>query len=176
MVSFSSVRDRDGHVGDVANLGGEVRRHRVDALGQLLPDAGHLDHLRLAAELAFGADFAGDTRHLGGEHAELLDHRVDDRRRLQELAPQRTTVDVETHGLQEVALRDGGNRAGHLGRRPNEVVDEGIDGIFHLAPRAARDRKLDALAGLAVPPDHLAHPLKLICHALVRGHDLVEGI
>ena len=73
-----AVRHRDCHLGDVAHLGGEVRSHRVDALGEVLPHAGHLAHLRLAAELALGAYFAGDARHLGGEHVELLDHRVDD--------------------------------------------------------------------------------------------------
>ena len=34
-------------------------------------------HLRLAAELAFGADLAGDAGHFGGEGVELVDHRVD---------------------------------------------------------------------------------------------------
>ena len=34
-------------------------------------------HLRLAAELAFGADLAGHARHFRGEAAELIDHRVD---------------------------------------------------------------------------------------------------
>ena len=63
-----------------------LRRHRVDALGQVLPHAGDLAHLRLAAELAVGADLARDARHLGGEDAELLDHRVDDGGRAQELA------------------------------------------------------------------------------------------
>ena len=81
-----AVGHRDGHLGDVANLAGQVVGHRVDALGQILPDARHLRHLGLAAELALGADLARDARHLGGEHAELLDHRVDDVGRLQEFA------------------------------------------------------------------------------------------
>src|SRR5215204_1908551 len=33
--------------------------------------------VRLAAELALGADFARDARHLAGEGVELIDHRVD---------------------------------------------------------------------------------------------------
>ncbi len=32
--------------------------HRVHVVGEILPRAGHAGHLRLAAELAFGADFA----------------------------------------------------------------------------------------------------------------------
>ena len=46
---------------------GQVRRHEVDVVGQVLPGAGDARHLRLAAELAFGADFARHARHFGGE-------------------------------------------------------------------------------------------------------------
>ena len=42
---------------------------------------------------------------------QLLDHRVDDRRRAQELAFERAALDVEAHGLQQVALRDRRHRA-----------------------------------------------------------------
>ena len=37
--------------------------HEVDVVGQVLPGAGDALHLRLAAELAFGADFARHARH-----------------------------------------------------------------------------------------------------------------
>ena len=78
--------DGDRDLGDVADLRRQVARHRVDAVGEVLPDAADLADLRLAAELAVGADLARDARHLGGEDAELLDHRVDDGGRAQELA------------------------------------------------------------------------------------------
>ena len=39
----------------------------VHVVGEVLPGAGDAWHLRLAAELSFGADFAGDARHLRGE-------------------------------------------------------------------------------------------------------------
>src|SRR5262249_16981817 len=68
-------RGRD--LGDVAHLAGEVRRHRVDVVGQVLPGAGDAAHLCLAAELAFGADLAGDAGHFAREGIELVDHRVD---------------------------------------------------------------------------------------------------
>ena len=137
-----AVRDRDRHVGDVAHLGGQVGGHRVDALGQVLPHAGHVRHLRLAAELAVGADLARHARHFRGEHAELLDHGVDDGRRAQELALQRPAVDVEPHGLQQIALRHGGDRARHLGRRPQQIVDQRVDRALHLAPGAGGEAEL----------------------------------
>ena len=107
---------------------------------------------------------------------ELLDHRVDDGRRAQELALQRPAVDVEPHGLQEVALGDGGDGAGDFGGRPQQIVDQRVDRGFHLAPGAGREAELDALAGLALAADHLADALELLRHALVGGDDLVEGI
>ena len=126
--------DSDRHVGDVADLRRQVRRHRVDALGQVLPHAGHFRHLRLAAELSFRADLARDARHLGGEDAELFQHCVDDGGRLQELALQRPPFDVETDGLQEIALRDRVHRAGQLGRRPEQIVDQRVDGALPSRP------------------------------------------
>ncbi len=44
-----------------------LRGHEVDVVGQVLPRAGHAGHLRLPAELAFGADLARHAGHLGGE-------------------------------------------------------------------------------------------------------------
>src|SRR5581483_10068244 len=127
-----AVGDRDRHLGDVTDLAGQIVGHRVDALGQVFPDAGHFRHLGLAAELALGADLARHARHLGGEHAELLDHGVDEIGRLQKFAAQRAAIDVELHGLQEVALRHGGDRAGHFAGWPQQVVDQGVDGAFHV--------------------------------------------
>ena len=102
-----AVGDRRGHVGDVADLAGQVRGHRVDVVGQVLPGAGDAGHLRLAAELAFGADFARHARHFGGEAVQLIDHRVDGVLHFQDFA-----ADVGGDLLGKVAPRDGG---GHLG-------------------------------------------------------------
>ena len=59
----------DGDFRDVAHLGGEVARHQVDAFREVLPHAAHFRHLRLAAELAVGADLARDARDFRREHA-----------------------------------------------------------------------------------------------------------
>ena len=135
-----AVGHRDRHVGDVADLRGEVAGHLVDRLGELLPDARHALDLRLTAQLAFGADFARDARHFGGEHRQLVDHVVDQPRRAQELAFERPAVDFERHRLPEIALGHGADRARHLRRRPHEVVDERVDGRDFVGP-AARDAR-----------------------------------
>ena len=81
----------------------------VDVVGEVLPGAGDAAHGRLAAEVALGADLAGDAGDLVGERGELVDHRVDGLLELQDLA-------AGVHGdlLGEVAL---GHRRGHLGDR-----------------------------------------------------------
>ena len=75
-----------GHVGDVAHLAGQVAGHEVHVVGQVLPGAGDALHVGLAAELAFGADFAGHAGHFGGERAELIHHRVDGVLQLEDFA------------------------------------------------------------------------------------------
>ena len=59
-----AARHGGRHLGDVAHLRGQVAGHGVDVVGQALPGAGDAGHLRLAAELAFGADLARHARHL----------------------------------------------------------------------------------------------------------------
>ena len=48
--------------------------------------------------------------------------------------------------------------------------------VFHLAPGAAGNAELHALAGLALAADDLPDTLELLRHALVGGGDLVEGV
>ena len=62
---------------DAAHLVGQVGRHEVHAVGQILPRAAHAGHLRLPAEFAFRADFARHARHFGGEGIQLVHHGVD---------------------------------------------------------------------------------------------------
>jgi len=62
-------RDRGRHVGDVPHLRGEVRRERVDVVGEVLPDARDALHVRLAAEDALVSHLARDARDLAGERA-----------------------------------------------------------------------------------------------------------
>src|SRR5690606_16831600 len=72
-----AARDRGGDLGDVPHLVGEVVGHRVDVVGEVLPDAGDALDVGASAEFALGADFAGHAGDLVGEGGELVDHRVD---------------------------------------------------------------------------------------------------
>ncbi len=61
----SQIAARHGgrHTRDVANLVGQVARHVVDAVRQILPRAGNAADVGLAAQLSFGAHFARHARH-----------------------------------------------------------------------------------------------------------------
>src|SRR5207245_1846572 len=101
-----SVRNGGGDLRNVAHLAGQVRRHEVDVVRQVLPRSCDPLHLCLAAHQALGADLpchAGDFR---GEAGELVDHRVDGVLEFQYLA-----ADVDRDLLRQVAIRNGG---GHL--------------------------------------------------------------
>ena len=139
-----AVGDGRRHLGDVAHLGGQVAGHAVDGVGEVLPRPGDALHLGLAAELAFGADFAGHARHFRRERAELIDHRVDGLGGAQELALERAVVDLEGHRLGEVALGHGADDAGGFDGRVNEVVDEVVDRLERLAPEARGRRRARA--------------------------------
>ena len=147
-----------------------------DALGEVLPNTGHLAHLRLAAELAVGAHFTRDASYFGGEHAQLLDHGVDDVRRAQELALERAPVHIERHRLQQIAAGDRRHGAGDRGGRPQQIVDERVDRPFHVGPCAVRQPEAHARARLALPSDDFTDVLELLRDALIRGDDGIEGI
>ena len=75
-----------GDLREVAHLGGEVARHRVDRSVSSFHDAGDARHDRLAAQLALGADLACDARDFGRKAAQPIHHRVDGVLELQKLA------------------------------------------------------------------------------------------
>ena len=102
--------------------------------------------LRLAAELAFGADLARHAGHFRGEAVELLDHRVHDLADAQELAAQRAAVDLDRHALGEVALGDRADHAGDFGGRLDHVLDQLVDRADGGFPAAARILDAAALA------------------------------
>ena len=90
---------------------------------------------------------------------------------------ERPAIDFEPHGLQQVAARHRGDGAGHRRRRPQQIVDQGVDRCLHFAPGAARTTpNFTRWRVLPSRPDDLADLLELLGHPLVGGDDLVERI
>src|SRR5207244_2136394 len=127
-----AVGDGDGHVGDVSPLRRPAAGHEVDAIRQVLPGAGDPGHGGLAAELAFGADFAGDAGDFGGERIQLIDHRVDRFFELQDFA-----VDVDGDFLREAAIGHGDRNVGDVSHLRGQIAGHNIDALGEILPNAA---------------------------------------
>src|SRR6185369_16918111 len=102
------------------------------------------------AELALGADLAGDASRLGGEAVELVDHRVDRVLQLEDLAP-----DVDGDLLRQVALRDRGGDLRDVADLRRQVAGHRVDRIGEVLPGADHAGDLGLAAKLALGA-HLA--------------------
>ena len=142
--------DGGGDLGDVAHLGGQVGGHQVDVLGEVLPGAGDVVDVGLAAEPALGADLAGDAGDLVGEGRQLVDHRVDGALELEDLA---AGLDGDAAG--QVAAGDGGGDLGDVAHLGGERARHEVHRVGQVAPGAghAGHRRLAAEPALAA---HLA--------------------
>src|SRR5205807_368746 len=113
-----------GHVGDVADLGGKVAGHRVDAVGEVLPSSGDAGDIGLAAQLAFLALLAGLAIHFGAERAELIDHRVDGVLQFQDFA-----LHIDGDLARQVAVGDGGGDGGNVADLRCEVAGHRVNAV-----------------------------------------------
>ena len=136
-----AVRDSGCDLGDVADLGGQVAGHEVDVVGQVLPGAGHLGHLGLTAKLAFGADLAGDARHLRGERVELVHHGVDGVLELEDFA-----LHVDGDLARQVAARHRGRHFGDVADLGGQIAGHRIDAVGQILPGAGDARHIGLTA------------------------------
>src|SRR5262249_21608296 len=124
-----AARHGGGHLRGVAQLGGEVAGHGVDAVGQVFPGAGDARHVGLAAQPPFGADLARHARHLAGEAVELVDHGVERFLQLKDFAAH---VDGDFAG--QVAAGDGGRHFGDVAHLAGQVPGHGVHGSGEVRP------------------------------------------
>ena len=131
-----AVGDGDGDVGDVADLGGEIAGHLIDRFGEFLPDARDALHFGLAAEFAFGADFAGDADDFDRERAELINHAVDEFGGAEVFAFERAAAQLQRHGLGQIAFGHGADDAADFDGGLRQFIDHGVDGFDAFGPGA----------------------------------------
>src|SRR5262249_43973045 len=124
--------DGRGDFGNVAHLGGEVARHRIDVVGEVLPSPSYARHLRLAAEFAVGAHFTGHAGHFPGKGVELIHHGVQGVLQLQDLA-----LDIHSNLTGEVAARHGGSYLGDIAHLARQVTRHRVHTIGEVLPGAA---------------------------------------
>ncbi|GAA2771413.1 hypothetical protein GCM10020219_046150 [Nonomuraea dietziae] len=142
---------RRGDLGDAAHLVGEVARHGVDGLGEVLPRPGHAWHVGLAAEPSVGADLAGHAGHLGGEQRQLVDHAVED---LRDLAEQ--PIGVAGQARAEVAVPDRGQTCKQL----SEFELSGVADLPSSRPASTHP---------------VAHPLAILAIGQIYGQEISPG-
>src|SRR5204862_53271 len=133
-----AARHRGRHLGDVADLRGQVGCQQIDVVGQVLPGAGDAGHHRLPAEAPVGADLArhpgrhlGDVAHLRGQ---VTCHRID---AVGQVLP--GAGDAGHVGLTAEAPvgADLARHPRHLAGEAVELVDHGVEGLFELQNLAA---------------------------------------
>ena len=84
----------------------------------------------LAAELAFGADFARHAADFGGEAVELVDHRVERVLQLEDLA-----LDVDRDLLRQVAIGHGRRDVGDVADLAGQVRGHRVHVVGQVLPR-----------------------------------------
>ena len=94
-------------------------------------------HIRLAAELAFGADFARHARHLAGEGVELVHHRVDGVLQLENFA-----LHIDRDLAREIAARHGRGDLGDVAHLRRQVAGHGVDRVGEILPCAGDARHI----------------------------------
>ena len=147
-----ALRHRRGDLGDIADLAGQVARHGVDRIREVLPDAADAFDLRLAAELAFGSHFSRHARHFAGERIELIDHGVDRVLQLQNFA-----AGIHRDLRREIALRHGCGDAGDIADLVGEIAGHGIHALREVAPRSRDAFHFRLTAEFAFGPYFASH-------------------
>src|SRR5207253_2335322 len=127
-----ALLDGGRDLGDVADLAGQVAGHEVDVVGQVFPDTGDALDVGLSAELAIGADLAGNPRDFTGECVQLVDHRVDGL-----LVPYATLFRSDRDLLGEVALLDGGRDLGDVADLAGQVAGHKVHVVGQVFPDAS---------------------------------------
>ena len=157
--------------GDVSHLAGEVSGHGVDGVGEIFPRSGNAGHLRLAAKLAFGADFAGHAGNFAGERVELVDHRVDGFFEQQNFA-----ADVDRDFLRQVAAGDRSGYFSDVTHLASQVAGHGVDGVGEIFPGSADAGDLRLSAEFAVGADFAGDARDFRCERTELVHHGVDGV
>ena len=160
------------HLGDVADLPGEVARHQVDVVGQLLPDSADLDRVRgRLAELALRPHLASDSRDLRDESVELIDHPVD-----RVLQHEHLALNLDGDLLAQIPVGDCSNHPLHFIAGANQILDQAVDRFDAVAPHLVSPFERDALGQLALFTDDAADATDLVTQRLVGPDDVVQAV
>ena len=131
----SPFGNRSGDIRDGAHLSSQVRGELVHVVRKVAPDSGRAGHQRLAAQLAFYADFAGHVAHLVGEHRQSVDHAVD---RVGEFGD--FAFRLQHQFALQISVGDVGDDFRDTANLSGEIRSHGVDVIRQILPRTGRRR------------------------------------
>ena len=149
--------DRGRDLGDVADLRGEVRRHHVDVLGEVLPRAGDVVHVRLPAEPPSVPTSRATRVTSSANDDSWSTMRVDRRLELEDLAAR---LDGDRAG--QVAPGDRGRDLGDVADLRGEVAGHEVHRVGQVPPGARHPGYGGLAAQPALAADLAGHPGHLV--------------
>src|SRR5207253_1110924 len=160
-----TVGDRGYDFHDATNLFGQVCRHHVDVIREIFPRAGHTGHLRLSAQFAFRAHFAGDTSHFCSEGVQLVHHGVDGVLQLENFA-----LHVDGDFSRQVAAGDGRGDLCDVSDLGCEVASHEVHVVGQIFPGSAHSGHI----GLTTQPAFAAHLARYAGYLAGEGVQLIH--
>src|SRR5699024_5004854 len=164
-------RDRGRDLGDVAHLRGEVVRHRVDVLGEVLPDAEYALDVGPATQLALCTHLTGHPSHFVGERRQLVHHHVDGVLEFQDLA-----LGVDRDLLGQVSAGDRARDHGDLADLVGQVVGHGVDVVGQVLPDPGHVAYVRLPGEFALGAHFAGHPGHFTGEGVQLVDHLVDGV
>ena len=159
------------HVRDITNLRRQIVRHGVDVIRQILPGSGHAANLRLAAQLAFRADFASHARNFRCKRVKLIHHRVERILQLKNFA-----LHVDRDLLRKIAVRHRGRHVSDVSNLACQVRSHPVHVIRQILPSASDARDLGLSSELALGPHFARYAAHLPREPVQLIHHRVDGV
>src|ERR1700686_567235 len=171
LLSQFAVGDGGHDFHNAAHLFRQIGGHHVHVVGEVLPCAGHTWHLRLPAQLAFRADFAGHASYFGGEGVELIHHRVDGVLEFENLA-------FHVHGdlARQIAAGHGSSHLGDITDLTGEVPSHRVYGVGKILPGTGYAGHVGLSSQTTFSADFTRHARHLAGEGVELIHHRVDGV
>jgi len=151
-------------------LSGQVAGHEVHVVGEVFPRATYARDLRLASQLAFGADLASDARHFAREGVQLIDHRVDGVLQFENLA-------LHVHGdlAGQITPRHSSRHFGNVADLRGEIASHCVDRVSEVFPRSRHTGHNCLASQFAVGADLASDARHLGCEGPQLVHHRIDS-
>src|ERR1700674_1575175 len=171
LLSQFAVGDGGHDFHNAAYLFSQIGGHYVHVVGEVLPCACHTRHLRLPAQLAFRADFAGHASYFGGEGVELIHHRVDGVLEFENLA-----FHVHCNLARQIASRHCSRDLSDVADLTGEVTGHRVYRIGEIFPGTGDTRHVGLSSQTTFGADFARHACHFASEGVELIHHRVDGV